>query len=197
MKAGKMFTPKYDQLANIDEDVAHRKQTRQAQRLEEVLKKRNKAKCHPTAAAGAPSCKAEEDQPEPTESTEQQVEKSAKTVCQLMEELGEARVRDEIPPAAPTTTSTAAPGVCLPGTDFHQVLMEGELLPDTNILNCMLPDEPTVDYLNLQPLRIDDTTLEANLMSEMVAHLGSAPTVTTHKGPQPPITEKVPHPEIH
>ena len=70
--------------------------------------------------------------------------------------------------------------------------MEDELLPDTNILNCTLPDEPSADYLNLQPLMIDDTTLEANLMSETMARLGSAPTVAAHKGPQPPITEKVP-----
>ena len=74
--------------------------------------------------------------------------------------------------------------------------MKDELLPDTNILNRTLPDEPTTNYLNLQSLTIDDTTLEANLMSEMTARLGSAPTVATHKGPQPPLTEKVPHPEI-
>ena len=61
----------------------------------------------------------------------------------------------------------------------------------------MLPDEPTANYLNLQPLTIDDTTLDANLMSEMTAHLGSAPTAAAHKGPQPPIVEKVPCSEIH
>ena len=43
---------------------------------------------------------------------------------------------------------------------------------------------------------IDDPTLEANLMSEMTACLGSAPTAAIRKGPQPPIAEKVPHPEI-
>ena len=161
-----------------------------------MLKKRNKAKCHPTAAAGAPSHEAEEDQPEPTEPTEQQVERPAKMVHQLLEELDEARVRGKIPPAAPATASAAAPGVSLPGMDFRQILMEDELLPDTNILNSMLPDKPTANYLNLQPLTIDDTTLEANLMSETMAHLGSAPTVAAHKGPQPLIAEKVPQPEI-
>ena len=161
-----------------------------------MLKKRNKAKCHSTAAAEAPSHKAEEDQPEPTEPTEQQVERPAKTIHQLMEELDEARARGEIPPAAPATAPTAALGVSLPGMGFCQVPMEDELLPDTNILNRTLPDEPTADYVNLQPLTIDDTTLEANLMSETMACLGSAPNVATRKGPQPPIAEKVPHPEI-
>ena len=142
-----------------------------------------------TAAAGAPSHEAEEDQPEPTEPTEQQVERPTKTICQLMEELDEARARGEIPPATPATTSPAAPGLSPPGTGFHQVLMEDELLPDTNILNRTLPDEPSANYLNLQPLTIDDTTLEANLMSETMAHLGSAPTVAAHKGPQSPIAE--------
>ena len=170
-------------MANIDEDAARRKQARQAQRLEEALKKRNKAQCHSTAAAGAPSHEAEEDQPEPTGPTEQQVERPTKMICQLMEELGEARARGKILPATPATTSAAASGVSLPGMGLRQVLMEDELLPDTNILNCMLPDEPTADYLNLQPLTIDDTTLEANLMSDMMAHLGSAPTVAAHKGP--------------
>ena len=74
--------------------------------------------------------------------------------------------------------------------------MEDELLLDTSILNRTLPDEPTANYINLQPLMIDNTTLEANLMSETMAHLGSAPTVATRKGPQPPITEKVPCLEI-
>ena len=191
MKASKKLTPKDDWLANIDEDVARRKQARRARRLEEALKKRNKAKCCPTATVGAPSHEAEENQPELTEPTEQQVERSAKTIRQLMEELDEARARGKIPPAVPATTSTAAPGVSLPGMDFRQVPMEDELLPDTNILNHTLLDEPTADYINLQPLMIDNTTLEANLMSEMTAHLGSAPTVAAHKGPQPPIAEKV------
>ena len=162
----------------------------------EVLKKRNKAKCHSTTAAGAPSHEAEEDQPEPTEPAEQQVERPAKTIHQLMEELDEARVRGKIPPAAPATAPAAALGVSLPGMGFHQVPMEDELLPDTNILNHTLPDEPTTNYIDLQPLMIDDTTLEANLVSEMMACLGSAPTVAACKEPQPPIAEKVPHLEI-
>ena len=61
--------------------------------------------------------------------------------------------------------------------------MEDELLPDTNILNRMLPDKPIADYVNLQPLTVDDTTLEADLMSETTARLGSAPTVAARKGP--------------
>ena len=150
---------------------------------EEVLKKRNKAKHHSTAAAGVHSHEAEKDQPEPTEPAEQQVERPAKTIHQLMEELDEARARGKIQPATPATTPVATLGVILPGTGFHRVPMEDELLPDTNILNHMLPDEPTADYVNLQPLMIDDTTLEANLMSETMACLGSAPTAAAHKGP--------------
>ena len=194
-KASKKLAPKDDRLANIDEDAACRKQARQAQRLEEALKKRNKAKCCSTATAGAPSREAEEEQPEPTEPTEK-VERPTKMICQLMEGSDEARARGKIPPATPATTSPAALGVSLPGTDFCWVPMEDELLPDTNILNCTLPDEPSANYLNLQPLTIDDTTLEANLTSETMSCLGSAPTVATHKGPRPPIAEKVPRLEI-
>ena len=74
--------------------------------------------------------------------------------------------------------------------------MEDEPLPDTSIIDSTLPDKPTADYHDLQPLTIDNTTLEANLTSETTACLGSALTVAAHKGPQPPITGKVPHPEI-
>ena len=51
-----------------------------------------------------------------------------------------------------------------PGTQMHGVLIEGENLPDTSLLDTTLPDPP--DYDDTHLLTIDEGTLAANLSTE-------------------------------
>ena len=193
-KQGKL-APKDMRQSNIEEDAARQKENRKATKLEEELKKRNKAHQR-TAPAGPPSSTVAE--PSPDESTEDDGEnqctrQSKKMLKQMVEELDAAREVGTILPAVPTMPAAAT----LPGTGFHRVLMDGENLPDTNLLDQLLP-EPA-EYHELQPLTIDDHTLTANLTSETIECMGTISTTTaSSKGPpQPPIAGKVPRPEIH